>query len=135
MTEEKAIIFPCFGGSSNVGIVTALATLEAVKEVGLDKANIGCLTILPIFGSSIDSQLGKAKKIISVDGCPVVCAKQLIEKAGLKTTHNIVLQRDIKMENKPINAESETKKDISQHINEEDIKQAKDFIIKTILEE
>ena len=38
MGEEKAIIFPCFGGSSNVGVVTALATLEAVTEVGLDKA-------------------------------------------------------------------------------------------------
>lgn len=100
MGKEKAIIFPCFGGSSNVGVVTALATLEAVKEVGLDKAGIGCLAILPILGDSMKSQISKAKKIISVDGCPVVCAKQLVEKAGLKTTHNIVLQRDIKMENR-----------------------------------
>lgn len=134
MGKEKAIIFPCFGGFSNVGVVTALATLEAVKEVGLDKAGIGCLAILTIFGDSMKSQIGKAKKIISVDGCPVVCAKQLVEKAGIKTTHNIVLQRDIKMENRPLDAEAETKRDISQHIEEEEIKKAKDLIVKAILE-
>jgi uncharacterized metal-binding protein len=134
MGKEKAIIFPCFGGASNVGVVTALATLEAVKEVGLDKAGIGCLAILPIFGDSMKSQMAKAKKIISVDGCPVVCAKQLVERAGLKTTRSIVLQRDIKMENKSLDIDTESKKDISQHIEEEEIKKAKDLIVKAILE-
>ena len=80
------------------------------------------------------SQMAKTKRIISVDGCPVVCAKQLVERAGLKTTHNIVLQRDIKMKNKSLDIETETKKDISQHIEEEEIKKAKDLIVKAILE-
>jgi len=62
MGKEKAIIFPCFGGSSNVGVTTALATLEAVEEVGLDKAGIGCLAIIPIFADSMKSQMDKAKK-------------------------------------------------------------------------
>jgi len=135
MGEEKAIIFPCFGGASNVGVTTALATLEAVEEVGLDKAGIGCLAIIPIFADSMKSQMDKAKKIISVDGCPVVCAKTLIERAGLKTTRNIVLTKDIGMVNRALDVEVETKKDIRQHIEEEEVKRAKELIVKAILEE
>jgi len=135
MGKEKAIIFPCFGGSSNVGVTTALATLEAVEEVGLDKAGIGCLAIIPIFADSMKSQMDKAKKIISVDGCPVVCAKTLIERAGFKTTRNIVLTKDMGMENRALDVEVEKKKDIRQHIEEEEVKKAKELIVKAILEE
>ena len=37
MKTHENIIFSCFGGLSNTGITSALASLEAVKELGLDK--------------------------------------------------------------------------------------------------
>jgi len=49
LTHEN-IIFTCFGGFSNTGITAALASMEAVKELGLDKACIGCLAALPVKG-------------------------------------------------------------------------------------
>jgi len=41
-THENAI-FSCFGGASNTGITSGLACLDAVKELGLQKAAIMCL--------------------------------------------------------------------------------------------
>ena len=45
-THEN-VIYACFGGFSNTGITAALASIEAVKELGLGKAAIGCLAGLP----------------------------------------------------------------------------------------
>ena len=38
MSTHECIIFSYFGGLSNTGITSALACLEAVKELGLEKA-------------------------------------------------------------------------------------------------
>ena len=37
MKTHENIIFSCYGGMSNTGITSALACLEAVKELGLEK--------------------------------------------------------------------------------------------------
>ena len=47
MEEKKVVIYNCFGGFSNTGFTAALATIEALKEVGLDKACIACSVGLP----------------------------------------------------------------------------------------
>ena len=49
MPVHENVIFNCFGGFSNTGITAALASLEAVKELGLDKACIGCLAAMKFF--------------------------------------------------------------------------------------
>ena len=133
--EKKAVIYPCFGGSSSAGVVTALATIEAVKEVGLDKASIGCLAILPTYGEGMRPQMGKVAKVITVDGCPMGCAMKTLGDAGLKTTRNILLTRDIGMDNKPLEVQTESQKDLMHHISAEDIRKAKDIIIKAVLEQ
>jgi hypothetical protein len=46
--KKENIIFSCFGGLSNTGITSALASLEAVEELGLEKVAIGCLGALPL---------------------------------------------------------------------------------------
>jgi hypothetical protein len=43
MPSHENIVYACFGGLSNTGITAALASLEAVKELGLAKVSIGCL--------------------------------------------------------------------------------------------
>lgn len=69
---------------SNTGIVTALASIEAVKELGLQKAAIGCLEGLPTNVLPVYGKTKAAKKIITVDGCPFECSKKSVEKAGFE---------------------------------------------------
>jgi len=38
VNTHENVIFSCYGGESNTGITSALASLEAVKELGLQKA-------------------------------------------------------------------------------------------------
>ena len=134
MGTEKAVIYPCFGGSSSAGMITALAAIEAVKEVGLDKASIGCLAILPTYGEGMQPQMDKVAKVITVDGCPMGCAMKTLMDAGLKTTRKILLTRDAGIDNKPLEPQTEGQKDLTQHISEEDIKKAKDVIIRAVLQ-
>jgi uncharacterized metal-binding protein len=43
VNTHENVIFSCYGGASNTGITSALASLEAVKELGLQKAAVMCL--------------------------------------------------------------------------------------------
>ena len=46
MPTHENIIFSCFGGLSNTGITSALACLEVVKELGLEKVAVEQLFLL-----------------------------------------------------------------------------------------
>jgi len=39
MKTHENVVFFCYGGLSNTGITSALACLEAVKELGLEKGS------------------------------------------------------------------------------------------------
>jgi len=135
-THEN-VIFSCFGGLSNTGIVSALASLEAVKELGLKKVAIACLGGLP---TNVDMVLAKtkaAKRIITVDGCPKECTKKIVENAGFKVSKSIVLVRDINMKKKPLHeAIGETPKPMMmEYVSNEDIRKAKELIVKAINED
>jgi len=69
MPTHENIIFSCFGGLSNTGITSALASIEAVKELGLEKAAIGCLPSVPLEVAPVMGKTKAAKKVITVDGC------------------------------------------------------------------
>jgi len=129
---EKAVIYPCFGGFSNTGYTTALASMEALKEVGLEKACIGCLGGHPTEVDMVLANNRKAKKIITVDGCPKECAKKLVEGAGFMVSDGILLARDIGMTKKSL-FEGAEEQNIMDHINEEDVQKAKELIVQKIL--
>ena len=133
-THENAI-FSCFGGASNTGITSGLACLEAVKELGLQKAAIMCLGGLP---TSVKPVLGKtraAKKIITVDGCPFECSKKIVEQAGFKPI-SIVLTRDIGMKKKSLSEDiGKETKGLMEYISDDEVKKAKELIISTIIKE
>ncbi|MEM3651115.1 MAG: putative zinc-binding protein, partial [Candidatus Jordarchaeaceae archaeon] len=131
--EGKTVIYACFGGFSNTGITTALASMDAVKEVGLDKVCIGCLGGLPINVRPVYENTDKAKKIITVDGCPMECSRKTVQNAGYKIAKSIVLARDIGMKKKSLYEGNE--KNLTDNINEEDVRKAKELIVKAILEE
>jgi uncharacterized metal-binding protein len=67
MKTHENIIFACFGCLSNTGITAKLASLEAVKELGLEKAAVGCLASLPLGIAPVVGKTKAAKKIITFD--------------------------------------------------------------------
>jgi len=148
MTEEKKVewqagknthenvIYACFGGMSNTGIVTALASMEAVKELGLQKVAIGCLGGLPTNVPPVYGKTKAAKKIITVDGCPFECGKKIVEKAGFEIKKNIVLVRDIGMKKKAFHEDiGGGLKEFMDYVSDDDVRRAKELIIKAIMEE
>ena len=136
MKTHENIIFSCFGGLSNTGITSALASLEAVKELGLEKVAIGCLGALP---EKIPPVMGKTKaaqKVVTVDGCPFECCRKMVEKAGFKATKSIVLVRDIGMKKKALHEDiGQNMKGLMEYVSQDDVKKAKELIVKAIREE
>lgn len=126
----KICVYACFGGFSNTGIVTALASMEAIKEVGLDRACIGCLAAIPHGAKGVKEKNDAAGKIVTIDGCPMECAKKIVEKAGYEPV-SIVLTRDIGMTKKSLYGETDGKS-LSAFINEGDVEKAKEVLVTRI---
>ena len=135
MKTHENIIFSCFGGLSNTGITSAMASLEAVKELGLEKAAIGCLGALPLSVAPVMGKTKSAKKVVTVDGCPFECSRKITEQAGFKVTKSIVLVRDIGMKKKALHEDiGQDMKGLMEYVSMDDVKRAKDLIVKAILE-
>ena len=131
-THEN-VIFTCFGGFSNTGIVAALASMEAVKELGLDKVCIGCLAALPTKVASVYAKTKAAKKIITVDGCPQECSRKVVQNAGLEISKSFVLSQDIEMEKKPLSADiGGDLKPVMEYISEENVEKTRRLILEAI---
>jgi len=136
MKTHENIIFSCFGGLSNTGITSALASLEAVKELGLERVAIGCLGALPLNVAPVMGKTKAAKKVVAVDGCPFECSRKITEQAGFKVTKSIVLVRDIGMKKKALHEDiGQNMKGLMEYVSMDDVKRAKDLIVKAILEE
>ena len=135
MPTHECIVFSCFGGLSNTGITSSLACLEAVKELGLEKVAIGCLPSVPLKVKPVLGKSKAAKKIITVDGCPFECSRKTIEAAGFKITKSIVLARDIGMKKKALHTDIGKNLGLEKYISADEVKRAKELIIKTIMEE
>jgi len=135
VNTHENVIFSCFGGAANTGITSALASMEAVKELGLEKAAIMCLGGLPTKVGPVLGKTGAAKKIITVDGCPFECSRKIVEQAGFKPAKSIVLTRDIGMRKRGFSEDiGKDVKPIMEYVSAEEVRRAKDLIVKSILE-
>lgn len=77
-----------------------------------------------------------AQKVVTVDGCPFECSRKMVEEAGFKATKSNVLVRDIGMKKKALHEDiGENMKGLMDYVSEEDVKRAKELIVKAILEE
>ncbi|HEX3030245.1 MAG TPA: putative zinc-binding protein [Clostridia bacterium] len=85
---SEIMLFACSGGGSNVGQIANNAALEMAKE---GKAKMYCLAGLGGHVPGIIESAKQAKKIIVIDGCPILCAKKIVEHAGLKVDELIVV--------------------------------------------
>ena len=61
----ETALFVCFGGMSNVGIMTGLASIEAMKQVKPGKAGIFCLAGLPTHSAGVLSVTQAVKRIVT----------------------------------------------------------------------
>jgi len=127
---HRSIIYACFGCLSNTGATAGLGSIEAVKELGLDRVAGGCLPALPLGVHPAVEKAKTAKKIITVDGCPFECSKKTVEAAGFKPTKSFMLVRDIGMKKTPLD-----KGDMMDYISSEDVEETKRMLVKAVLEE
>ncbi len=86
-------LFVCFDGMSNVGTLTGLAGLEAVKRLA-GQAGIFCLGGLPTQSQSVLDKTRAARRIITIDGCLLNCARKIVEQAGFAPYKTINLVAD-----------------------------------------
>lgn len=94
-------MFVCFGGMSNVGLLTGLAGLEVMKQVGREKACIFCLGGLPTQAPSVLEKTRQAQRIVTVDGCDVNCARKIVEQAGFTPDVSLTLVNDCGITKQP----------------------------------
>lgn len=71
MPSHENIIFSCFGGLSNTGITSALACMEMVKELELERVGIGCLPSVPLVVKPVLGKTKAAKKVITHGRLPL----------------------------------------------------------------
>ncbi|WP_292366848.1 putative zinc-binding protein, partial [Methanoculleus sp. UBA208] len=83
----KRIIFAC-AGASKAGQLTNEAAVRLTKE-GYGK--IACTASLAVGTPSIKKNVEAADEVIVIDGCPVGCARQIAEKAGITPDQEIVV--------------------------------------------
>ncbi len=109
-------IFVCFGCLSNTGRLTGIAGLKAIEKAGVEKANIFCLAALANKSEPVLEKTKTAEKIIVVDGCPLNCAKKIVEDAGFKIDAYLNLVEDLKFQKgKPLNY---SKEDVERVVDE-----------------
>lgn len=96
MAEDgsRNALFVCFGCMSNVGMLTGLAGLEVIQRVGESEAGIFCLAGLATEAPLVLKKTQAAKRIITVDGCPLNCALKIVERAGYTPDVKINLVED-----------------------------------------
>lgn len=135
MKTHENIIYACFGCLSNTGITAGLGSLEAVKELGLDKVAVGCLASLPLGIAPVIRKTKAAKKIITVDGCPFECSRKIVEAAGFKPYRSFMLVRDIGMTKKALHEDIGGElKPVMDYVSPKDIERTKQLIVEAISE-
>ena len=133
MRTHENIIYACFGCLSNTGITAGLGSLEAVKELGLEKVAVGCLASLPLGVAPVIAKTKAAKKVITVDGCPFECSRKTVQAAGFKPAKSIMLVRDIGMKKKALHEDiGGDLKPLMDYVSSEDVEKTKRLLVKTI---
>lgn len=75
---NSTLVFPCSGGA-DVGALSDLLARKMSKE---GTAKMFCLAGIGAHISGMIESAKSADKIISIDGCPVMCAKKTLEHSG-----------------------------------------------------
>lgn len=88
---SEIMVFACSGGGANVGQIANNSALEITKE---GNAKMYCLAGLGGHIPGIIEATKQAKKVIVVDGCPVSCAKKMVEHVGITVDDYIIITEE-----------------------------------------
>lgn len=88
---SEIMVFACSGGGANVGQISNSAALEITRK---GKAKMYCLAGLGGHVPGIIEAAKQARKVIVVDGCPVSCAKKMVEHVGIDISDYIIVTEE-----------------------------------------
>ncbi|KUK61404.1 MAG: hypothetical protein XE10_1495 [Methanoculleus marisnigri] len=77
-----------FAGASKAGQLSNEAAVWLTKE---GYGNIACTASLAVSTPSIKKKVEEADEVVVIDGCPVGCARQIVERAGIAPDQEIVV--------------------------------------------
>jgi len=87
-TTNKEIMMVACSGASNVGQLSNQAAVELTRE-GFGK--MFCLAAVGAHLGSFVQAAKKAQHLVAIDGCPVACAKHLLQHAEVPLHAYVVL--------------------------------------------
>jgi uncharacterized metal-binding protein len=81
------LLFLACAGSSNVGQISNQAAVELAGE---GRGRLFCLAGI---GAHLDTMIlpAKERNLVTIDGCPVQCAKKILNHAGLDAALSVVV--------------------------------------------
>jgi len=90
------LLFLACAGGSNVGQISNQAAVELAKE---GRGKLFCLAGI---GAHLDTMIVAARdrNLVAIDGCPVQCAKKILDHAGLPAALAVVVT-DLGIEKSP----------------------------------
>ncbi len=87
-TNNKVIIIPCSGIGKAYGTVGREATYMVVEELRPGLTDTVCLSLL-VTGDEETRRRVQENPCITIDGCPLACARKNVEMAGGQQTVNL----------------------------------------------
>lgn len=90
------LLFLACAGGSNVGQISNQAAVELARE---GRGKLFCLAGI---GAHLDTMIvaAKERKLVAIDGCPVQCAKKILDHASLPAALAVVVT-DLGIEKSP----------------------------------
>lgn len=88
-------LLTCFSGASNTGLLTGMAAINVLKELGDDVVGI---CSLPSLSNRIQRQIAITKRLkylTVIDGCHNSCSKKIADELGLKYNAYINLETSL----------------------------------------
>ena len=104
--DGKVFVIPCSGIGKALGTVGRTAMYKVVEELRPNEATTVCLPLLTI-GDKAVLKLVRNNFCVSVDGCPVQCARKNIETCKGKLITSFIVT-DVLRENKDLKPEAVT---------------------------
>lgn len=102
-------------GASNVGQITNLLAIQMTQK------RLARMTCLAALGAHLPAYIESIKdtELVVLDGCPVACAKQVVEHIGVKDyTYFVISEMGVKKAHRFDQVENETQQVWEKVINE-----------------
>ena len=88
-------IFFCGGAMSSAGELTAIASFEVLKRLGVKEVGMGCVSALAAGIPKHFKTMQNLERVVVVDGCPNSCAHKVVEKTASKMDAYLNLGKDL----------------------------------------